>query len=173
MTFETRLLETWDNNVFIADHSFRKIVISTSQLHYFMLLCRTESRYKRQFGSTSLKTAMAETIIDIEASVGQSWPWMIHPFPPAAAVNSLSSPVLRCCFRALLHFVRSAARRSQDIMVDVDTLHISYADIFISQVRAAGGSPLHAVPDHRRGLLFGCDHPPYGGHDPTIAVSVV
>ena len=54
VTFETRLLEIWDNNVFIADHSFRKMVISTSQLHYFMLLCRTESWYKRQFGSNSL-----------------------------------------------------------------------------------------------------------------------
>ena len=34
----------------------------------------------------------------------------------AAAVISLSSPVLRCCFRALLHPVRSAARPSQDIV---------------------------------------------------------
>ena len=34
----------------------------------------------------------------------------------AAAVMSLSSPVLRCCFRTLLHFVRSAARPSQDIV---------------------------------------------------------
>ena len=57
----------------------------------------------------------------------------------AAAVISLYSPVFRCCFRAL-HFVRSAATlpgRS----VDVDNLHISYADIFISQVWAAGCSP--------------------------------
>ena len=54
-----------------------------------------------------------------------------------AAAISLSSPVLRCCFRALLHFVRSAAEHS----VDVDSLHISNADIFISQVRAAGDSP--------------------------------
>ena len=47
---------------------------------------------------------------------------------------------MRCCFRALLHIVRSYARLSQDI-VDVDSLHISHADIFISQVSAAGGSP--------------------------------
>ena len=32
----------------------------------------------------------------------------------AAAAISLYSPVLRCCFRALLHFVQSAARPSQD-----------------------------------------------------------
>ena len=47
---------------FIARRSFRKIVISTSQLHYFMLhvstmylAVRTESRYtyKRQFGPNS------------------------------------------------------------------------------------------------------------------------
>ena len=61
----------------------------------------------------------------------------------AATAISLSSPVLRCCFRALLHFVRSAAWPSQEI-VSISTafmsLHISYADIFISQVRAAGGS---------------------------------
>ena len=33
-----------------------------------------------------------------------------------AAAISLSSPVLWCCFRACLHFVRSAARPSQDIV---------------------------------------------------------
>ena len=33
----------------------------------------------------------------------------------AATVISLSFPVLRCCFRALLHFVRSAAKPIQDI----------------------------------------------------------
>ena len=31
------------NNVFIADRSFRKIGMSTSQLHYFMLLCTGSS----------------------------------------------------------------------------------------------------------------------------------
>ena len=34
----------------------------------------------------------------------------------AAAAISLYSPVLRCYFRALLHFVRPAARPSQDIV---------------------------------------------------------
>ena len=58
----------------------------------------------------------------------------------AASVISLSFPVLRCCFRALLHFVRSAALPGHS--VDVDGLHISHADIFISKVRAAGCSPL-------------------------------
>ena len=61
---------------------------------------------------------------------------LLPSFVPArlssAAAISFSSPVVRCCFRALLHFVRSGARLSQDI---------SYADIFISQVRAAGDSP--------------------------------
>ena len=58
----------------------------------------------------------------------------------AAAVIRLSSPVLRCCFRALLNFVRSAARPFQDVVTMSITFIISYADIFISQVRAAGGS---------------------------------
>ena len=52
----------------------------------------------------------------------------------AASVIILSFPVLRCCLRALLHFVRLAAS------VDVDSLHISHADIFISKVRVAGCS---------------------------------
>ena len=37
--------------------------------------------------------------------------------------------------------MRSAAKALPGHSVDVDSLHISYADIFISQVRAAGGSP--------------------------------
>ena len=57
----------------------------------------------------------------------------------AAAVISLASPV--CCFRALLHFVQSAARPSQDIVsMSTAFISISYADIFISQVRVAGRS---------------------------------
>ena len=67
-------------------------------------------------------------------------PSFLHARSSAAAVIGLSSPVLRCCFRALLHFVRSAARLSQDI-VSMSTAFISYAGIFISHVRAAGGSP--------------------------------
>ena len=51
-----------NNNGFIADRSFRTMVISTSQLHYFMLLCRTESRYKRQFGSNSLLFTAYKTV---------------------------------------------------------------------------------------------------------------
>ena len=56
--------------------------------------------------------------------------------------------------------------------VDAESLHISCADIFISQVRAASGSP-PPMPAHRRGCLLGCDHPPYGEYDPTNAVCVV
>ena len=60
----------------------------------------------------------------------------------AAAAISLSSPVLRCCLehsgppRCTIS-CKALAGHS----VDVDSLHISYADIFISQMRAAGGSP--------------------------------
>ena len=42
----------------------------------------------------------------------------------AAAAISLYSPVLRCCCRALLHFVRSDARPSRDI-VSMSTAFIS------------------------------------------------
>ena len=48
----------------------------------------------------------------------------------AAAVISLSSPVLRCCFRALLHFVRSAARPSQD-MVSMSKAFISLTQTYL------------------------------------------
>ena len=89
----------------------------------------------------------------------------------AAAVISLSSPVLRCCFKALLHPVRSAARPSQDI-VSMPTALISLAHT--SLYRREGGrwfsSPMLV---HSRGCLLECDHPPYGGHDPTNAVCVV
>ena len=37
----------------------------------------------------------------------------LHARLSAAAVIKLSSPVFRCCFSALLHVVRSAARPSQ------------------------------------------------------------
>ena len=57
--------------------------------------------------------------------------------------------------------------------VDVDSLHIFYADIFISQVRAAGGSPPQCQLTIERGCLLEYDHRPYGGHDPTIAVCIV
>ena len=53
----------------------------------------------------------------------------------AASVISLSFPVLRCCFRALL---RDKALPGHS--VDVDSLHISHADIFISKARVAGCS---------------------------------
>ena len=45
----------------------------------------------------------------------------------AAAVISLASLVFRCCFRALLHFVRSAARPFQD------TVSMSTAFIYLTQ----------------------------------------
>ena len=75
-----------------------------------------------------------------------------HPFLrarlSAAAVISLSSPVLRCCFRAPLHLVRSAARPSQDI-VSMPTIFISIAQT--SLIAGDGGrwfsSPMSA---HRR-----------------------
>ena len=60
----------------------------------------------------------------------------------AAAAISFSSPVSRRCFRSLLHSVRSPIGRKAlpGHIVDVDSLHVSYADIFVSQVRAACGS---------------------------------
>ena len=54
----------------------------------------------------------------------------------AAAVISLSSSVLRYNSPLFAISCKALPRRSDD----VDHLHISYADIFISQVRAAGGS---------------------------------
>ena len=45
----------------------------------------------------------------------------------AAAVISLSSPVLWCSFRALLHFVRSATKPSQD------TVSMSTAFVYLTQ----------------------------------------
>ena len=45
----------------------------------------------------------------------------------AAAVISLSSPVPRCCFRALLHFVRPATKPSQD------TVSMSTAFVYLTQ----------------------------------------
>ena len=89
----------------------------------------------------------------------------------AASVISLSFTVLRCFFRVLLHFVRSAAMPSQDI-VSMSTAYISHADMFISKVRVAVCSP-PKIPVHHRGCISECDHHPYGGHDPTIAVCVV
>ena len=64
------------------------------------------------------------------------------------------STVLRCCFRALLHFVRSAARPSQDIV----------------SMSTAYSSPM---PAHHRGCLSECDHPPYSGHEATIELSLL
>ena len=54
----------------------------------------------------------------------------------SASVINVSFPFLRCCFRALLH-----GKALPGHSVDVDSLHISHADIFISKVRVAGCSP--------------------------------
>ena len=54
----------------------------------------------------------------------------------AGSIISLSFPVLMCCFRALLH-----CKALPGHSVDVDSLHISHADIFISKVMVAGCSP--------------------------------
>ena len=94
----------------------------------------------------------------------------------AAEVLSLASPVLRRCFRVLMHFVRSATRPSQRGLipghsVDVDSLqYLLRRHIYI----AGEGDQWFSspMPAHRRGYLVGFDHPPYGGHDPTIAVCV-
>ena len=67
----------------------------------------------------------------------------------AAAANSLSSPVL-VCFRALLHFVRSAARPSQDIL-SMSTTFISLTQNFY--IAGEGGRWFSSPkPAHRRGF---------------------
>ena len=81
----------------------------------------------------------------------------------AAVAISFSSPVSRCCFRAHLHFVQSAAWPSQDIV------SMSTAFMFLTKTSwyRRWGRPvvLFPMPAHRRGCLLECDHPPYGGHD--------
>ena len=74
----------------------------------------------------------------------------------ASAVISLFHPVFRSCFRAHLHLGRSPATLSQDI-VSMSTAFISVTQTSI--LNNAG--------------LLECDYPPYGGHDPTIAVCAV
>ena len=80
----------------------------------------------------------------------------------AAAAISFSSPVSRCCFRALLHSVRSAARPSQDI-VSTSTAFVSLMQTYC--IAGEGGLWFFCPkPAHRRGCILECDHPPYGGH---------
>ena len=57
--------------------------------------------------------------------------------------------------------------------VDVDILHISYACRHIYIVGERGRLFSSPMPAQRRGCISECDHPPYGGHDPTVAVCVV
>ena len=61
----------------------------------------------------------------------------------AAAVISLSSPVLRCCFKVqgTLPPCTMSCKALPGHSVNVDSFDISYADILISQVRVAGASP--------------------------------
>ena len=49
----------------------------------------------------------------------------------AAAVISLLSSVFRCCLMALLHFVAVSCMALLGHSVDVDSIHISHAHIFI------------------------------------------
>ena len=72
-----------------------------------------------------------------------------------------------CC----RNMVRKKKICSQDI-VSMSTAYISHADMFISKVRVAVCSP-PKMPVHYRGCISECDHHPYGGHDPTLAVCVV
>ena len=80
-----------------------------------------------------------------------------------AAAISLYSPVFMCCFRAILQFVRSAARPSQYI-VSMSTAFIYRRHIYIA---GEGGRWFSSPkPAPRRGCRLECDHPPYDGHDP-------
>ena len=67
----------------------------------------------------------------------------------AAAAISFSSPVLRCCFRALLHFVRSVARQCQDIVVQQQSRHfpINLAKIPPNQVIDDFDRTLEEIPN--------------------------
>ena len=91
----------------------------------------------------------------------------------AATVISLFSTVLRCCFRALLHPLRSAARpfRLPGHSVDVDSLHILRRHLYIAgEVGQWFSSPM---PAHSRGCLLECDHPPCGDMEDSIELIVV
>ena len=65
----------------------------------------------------------------------------------AAALLSACSLVRCCCSHQLgfpsleVLFYGTPPLRAISCKADVDSLHVSYADIFISQVRTAGGSP--------------------------------
>ena len=69
-------------------------------------------------------------------------PFFLRARLSAAAVIDLSSTVLRCCFRALLHPVRSAARPSQDI-VSMSTAFIS---LMQTSLYRRGGRPIGSPP---------------------------
>ena len=79
----------------------------------------------------------------------------------ASAAISLSSPVLRCCFYSTPPLYAISCKTLPGHSVDVDSIHISYADIFIAQVSAASSpkrisfgmrssSIRRTCPNHRR-----------------------
>ena len=88
--------------MFIARGSFLKMVMSTSQLHYSMLLCRTEIRYKRQFGSNSLlftafKTVQLDSRVSEETNAWLSttpYPESLLLYEPYANESSQICPFL-------------------------------------------------------------------------------
>ena len=93
----------------------------------------------------------------------------------AAAVNSLCSPLLRCCFRALLHFVRSAARPSQDI-VSMSTAFIYFFTqnivklinhFLVADVKASIVSNMVGLPHHQQQLPSGYMGQPSDQHHPS------
>ena len=61
----------------------------------------------------------------------------------AASVISLSFPALRCCFRAPLHFVRSAARPSQDIV----SMSIAFISLTQTSLYRRWGRPVVPLPN--------------------------
>ena len=61
---------------------------------------------------------------------------------------------------------RGATERSEPTWVD--SLHVSHADIFKSQMRAAGVSPTQRQINLEYYVFY-----KYGGHDPTIAGYVI
>ena len=99
--------------------------------------------------------------------------WFLRARLSAAAVNSLCSPVLRCCFRALLHFVRSAARPSQDI-VSLSTAFIHFLTqnivtlmnhFLVADVKASIVSNMVGLPhDQQMPSGYMGQHPPDQHH---------
>ena len=128
---------------------------------------RFADRRHPEITSVCLMELLPSFLMELLTGLMELLPYFLCARLSAAVVISLSSPGFKCCFRALLHFVRSQVQSQPRHSVAVDTLHISYADIFISEVMACGCSPPQCL------LTLDYVLWDYGEHDPTIAVCIV